>query len=138
MTRILFPGHGHYAQPEAMTWCEETGVDYVFGLAGAKPLSRKVGDTADAVRTERAIGNEDVVYGFAETRHRAGSWRKERRAVRPDRGHATRPRHPLYHQSDHDLLIPGEAAPLFRDDAAPYSGMMPPPDSEMIAPPITE
>jgi hypothetical protein len=36
------------------------------------------------------------------------------------------------------VLIPGEAAPLFRDDAAPRNGMMPPPDSEMIAPPITE
>jgi hypothetical protein len=45
-----------------------------------------------------------------------------------------------------DLLIPEEAAPLFRDNAAPLlrdnaaprNGMMPPPDSEMIAPPITE
>ena len=36
------------------------------------------------------------------------------------------------------LLIPEEAAPQFRDDAAPHNGMMPPPDSEMIAPPITE
>jgi len=36
------------------------------------------------------------------------------------------------------MLIPGEAAPQFRDDAAPCNGMMPPPDSEMIAPPITE
>ena len=31
-----------------------------------------------------------------------------------------------------------EAAPQFLDDAAPRNGMMPPPDSEMIAPPITE
>jgi hypothetical protein len=37
-----------------------------------------------------------------------------------------------------DVLILGEAAPLFRDNAAPCNGMMPPPDSEMIAPPITE
>ena len=37
-----------------------------------------------------------------------------------------------------DVLIPEEAAPQFRDDAAPRNGMMPPPDSEMIAPPITE
>jgi hypothetical protein len=81
MTRILFRGDGHYARPEAMTWCEENGVDYVFGLPGTKPLSRKVDETADAVRTERAIGDKDVVRGFAETRHRAGSWRKERRAV---------------------------------------------------------
>jgi hypothetical protein len=36
------------------------------------------------------------------------------------------------------LLIPEDAAPQFRDDAAPRNGMMPPPDSEMISPPITE
>ena len=39
---------------------------------------------------------------------------------------------------DIELLIPEEAAPQFLDDAAPRNGMMPPPDSEMIAPPITE
>ena len=33
------------------------------------------------------------------------------------------------------VLIPEEAAPQFRDDVAPRNGMMPPPDSEMIAPP---
>jgi hypothetical protein len=37
-----------------------------------------------------------------------------------------------------ELLIPEEAAPQFRDDVAPRNGMMPPPDSEMISPPITE
>ena len=36
------------------------------------------------------------------------------------------------------MLIPKEAAPQFLDDFAPHNGMMPPPDSEMIAPPITE
>jgi len=80
-TRILFRGDGHYARPEAMTWCEDNGVDYVFGLPGTKPLCQKVDETADAVRTERALDDKDVVRGFAETRHRAGSWRKERRAV---------------------------------------------------------
>jgi hypothetical protein len=39
---------------------------------------------------------------------------------------------------DARVLIPEEAAPQFLDDAAPRNGMMPPPDSEMIAPPITE
>ena len=80
-TRVLFRGDGHYARPEAMTWCEENDVDYVFGLPGTKPLSRKVDETADAVRTERAFGDKDVVRGFAETRQRAGSCGKERRAV---------------------------------------------------------
>src|SRR6201989_189637 len=80
-TRVLFRGDGHYARPEAMTWCEENDVDYVFGLPGTKPLSKKVDETADAVRTESAVGDKDVVRGYAETRHRAGSWHRERRAV---------------------------------------------------------
>ena len=80
-TRILFRGDGHYARPEAMTWCEDNDVDYVFGLPGTKPLSRKVDETADAVRTERAVADLDGVRGFGETRYRAGSWGKERRAV---------------------------------------------------------
>jgi hypothetical protein len=36
------------------------------------------------------------------------------------------------------MLIPEEAAPQFLDDAAPRNGMMPPPNSEMMSPPITE
>jgi hypothetical protein len=80
-TRVLFRGDGHYARPEAMTWCEDNDVDYVFGLPGTKPLSKKVDETADSIRTERAIADKDVVRGFAETRHRAGSWHRERRAV---------------------------------------------------------
>ena len=80
-TRILFRGDGHYARPEAMAWCEDHGVDYVFGLPGTKPLSKKVDETADAVRTERAIDDKDVTRGYAETRHRAKSWDRERRAI---------------------------------------------------------
>ena len=80
-TRILFRGDGHYARPEAMAWCEDHGVDYIFGLRGTKPLSKKVDETADAVRTERAIDDKDVVRGYAETRHRAKSWDRERRAI---------------------------------------------------------
>lgn len=80
-TRITFRGDGHYARPEAMAWCENNGVDYVFGLPGSKPLSKKVDETADFVRTERALFNKDVVRGYAETRHKAKSWDRERRAV---------------------------------------------------------
>ena len=80
-TRILLRGDSHYARPEAMEWCEANGVDFVFGLAGSKPLSAKVEATADAVRTERALTGNAVVRGYAETRHKAKSWTRERRAV---------------------------------------------------------
>jgi hypothetical protein len=80
-TRITFRGDGHYARPEAMAWCEDNGVDYVFGLPGTKPLSRKVDETADAIRTERAVSDKPVVRGYAETQHKAKSWHCERRVV---------------------------------------------------------
>jgi hypothetical protein len=80
-TRITFRGDGHYARPEAMAWCEDNGVDYIFGLPGSKPLSRKVDDAADVVRTERAVTGKPVVRNYAETRHRAKSWNRERRAI---------------------------------------------------------
>jgi hypothetical protein len=80
-TRILFRGDGHYARPEAMTWCEDNAIDYVFGLAGATPLSKKVDETADAVGVERALDDKTQVRGYAETRHKAKSWTRERRAV---------------------------------------------------------
>ena len=80
-TRLTIRGDGHYSRPEAMAWCEANGVSYVFGLSGSRPLSRKVDETADAVRTERAVADKDVVRGYAEIRHKAGSWSHERRAV---------------------------------------------------------
>jgi hypothetical protein len=80
-TRILLRGDSHYARPEAMDWCEANGVDYVFGLAGSRPLMAKIEAAADAVRTGRALDDCAVVRDSAETIHRAGSWSRERRAV---------------------------------------------------------
>jgi hypothetical protein len=80
-TRITFRGDGHYARPEAMTWCENNGIDYIFGLSGTKPLARKVDEVADDIRTRRAIENLAVLRGYTETRHKANSWDHERRTV---------------------------------------------------------
>src|SRR3954453_3160354 len=57
-----------------MTWCEDNGIDYIFGLSGTKPLARKVDEVADAIRTRRAIANLPVLRGYTETRHKAKSW----------------------------------------------------------------
>jgi hypothetical protein len=64
-----------------MTWCENNGIDYLFGLSGTKPLARKVDEVADDIRTRRAIANLPVLRGYAETRHPAQSWDRDRRAV---------------------------------------------------------
>ena len=80
-TRITFRGDGHYARPEAMTWCENNGIDYIFGLSGTKPLAKKADEIADDIRTRRAIENLPVLRGYTETRHKAQSWDRERRTV---------------------------------------------------------
>jgi len=79
--RILLRADSGFAREALMAWCESNGVNYVFGLPGTKPLSKKVDDAADAIRVQRAEESSDVVRGYAETRHKAKSWNKERRAV---------------------------------------------------------
>lgn len=78
--RITIRGDGHYGRPEVMDWCEVNGIDYVFGLPGNKVLDRLVDDAADDIRTRRALEKRPSLRGFAETRYRAKSWTRERRA----------------------------------------------------------
>ena len=77
----MFRGDGHYARPQAMTWHENNGIDYICGLAGINSLARKVDEVADDIRTRRAIDNLPSLRGYTETRHEAKSWDRERRTV---------------------------------------------------------
>jgi hypothetical protein len=45
-----FRGDGHYGREEAMTWCENYGIDYIFGLSGNVVLDRLVDAAADDIR----------------------------------------------------------------------------------------
>jgi len=64
-----------------MTWCENNGIDYIFGLSGTKPLARKVG--RGRRRHPHATRHRylPVLRGYTETRHKAKSWDRERRTV---------------------------------------------------------
>ena len=79
-TRITIRGDGHYGRPEVMQWCDQNGLDFIFGLSGNTVLDRAVDATADDIRTRRALDQKPCLRGFAETRYRAKSWDKERRA----------------------------------------------------------
>jgi Transposase DDE domain group 1 len=80
-THITIRGDGHYGRDEAMTWCENASIDYIFGLAGNVVLDRLVEPTADDIRVRRAESQAEVLRGFAETRYAAKSWNNERRVV---------------------------------------------------------
>ena len=64
-----------------MTWCENNGVDYIFGLSGNGVLHRLVEPIADDIRVRRAGSQAEALRGFAETRYSAKSWDQERRVV---------------------------------------------------------
>ena len=39
---ITIRGDSHYGRAEAMDWCEQNGVNYIFGLAPNKVLAEQV------------------------------------------------------------------------------------------------
>jgi hypothetical protein len=66
-TRITIRGDGDYGPPEVMEWCDENGIDFIFGLPGNAVLDRVVDETADDIRTRRALHQKPCLRGFAET-----------------------------------------------------------------------
>jgi hypothetical protein len=55
-THLTLRGDSHYGRPEVMAWCEQQGIDYVFGLSGNAVLHTAVEAAADDIRTRRAEG----------------------------------------------------------------------------------
>ena len=80
-TRICWRGDSHYARPEAMDWCEENGVDYIFGLAGNDVLGDHARDAADDLCVRRAEAGEEKSRAFAAFDYAAKSWAKPRRVI---------------------------------------------------------
>ena len=80
-TRLTFRGDSHYGRREAMGWCEDNGVDYIFGLAGNAALHALAYEVGDDLKVRRAETGADKVRGFASFDYAAGSWRRKRKVV---------------------------------------------------------
>jgi hypothetical protein len=80
-TQITFRGDSHYGRKEAMEWCEQNGVRYIFGLAPNKVLAEQIFPRLDECCVRRAIGQLDKVRDFTTTRYAAKSWSRLRRVV---------------------------------------------------------
>ncbi len=78
---ILVRGDSHYGRNEAMEWCEEHGVDYVFGFGGNAVLAAMMRADADAICVERAASGEEKLRAFAKFSYAAKSWKLPRRFV---------------------------------------------------------
>ncbi len=80
-TRITIRGDSHYGRREAMDWCEQHGIRYIFGLAPNAVLAAQVYTKTGAVCVRRAIGDLDVVRDYVATRYAAKSWPHPRRVA---------------------------------------------------------
>ena len=64
-----------------MAWCEENGVDYIFGLAGNRALHALAYEVADDLKARRAEAGADRMRAFAAFDYAARSWDRERRVI---------------------------------------------------------
>jgi len=80
-TIITIRGDGHDGRREAMQWCEQNTIQYVFGLSRNPTLDGLVYAKADEVRTRRAKGKLELVRDYTETLYAAKSWSQSRRVV---------------------------------------------------------
>ena len=80
-TCICWRGDSHYARSEAMDWCEENDVDYIFGLAGNDVLHTQIRSVADGLCVRRAETGEEKLRTWTEFCYAAKSWTKPRRVV---------------------------------------------------------
>ena len=81
-TQIVVRGDSHYGRHEAMEWCENHGIDYVFGFGGGNAVvDAMVRETADALCVERALSGKEKLRCYKKLRYGAKSWGCERRFV---------------------------------------------------------
>jgi hypothetical protein len=79
--RVTVRGDSHYGRHEAMEWCEENGVDYIFGFGGNAVLRAEVGAGADDLCVRRAESGAEKRRGWTELRYAAKGWKTTRRVV---------------------------------------------------------
>ena len=79
--QIVLRADSGFAREALMAWCEEHGVDYVFGLARNARLAERIG--ADLARAERDAGQSgETARRFADfSWSTLKSWSRERRVV---------------------------------------------------------
>jgi hypothetical protein len=81
-TVITIRGDSHYGRWEAMEWCEQNGVQYVFGLQKNKALDALVKAEAAAVDARWAAApGLAALRDYTETLYAAETWTSRRRVV---------------------------------------------------------
>jgi Transposase DDE domain group 1 len=78
---IVWRGDSHYSRTEALDWCDDNGVGYVFGLAGNSVLAQEVAGLSDHLRFWHALSDAPKSRCYKSFWHQAGSWSRPRRVI---------------------------------------------------------
>ena len=100
-TIITIRGDSHYGRKEAMDWCDDNGVKYIFGLGPNKTLAEQIFPKLDNVCVRRAIGQLDKVRDFADHPLCREILVPASPGRGADRGDPERGRHPLHRHQPH-------------------------------------
>jgi hypothetical protein len=80
-TRILLRADSGFARDDLMTWCEENGVDFLFGLQQNRRLNAEIKDELAKAEAKSRRSGKPARY-FKEFKWRTRrSWSRERRVV---------------------------------------------------------
>ena len=83
--RIVIRGDSGFCRNELMSWCEDRGVDYVFGLARNQRLRRIIGPQMwEATQQWGQTGKPARVFSefsYKTRKRKKGGWDRERRVV---------------------------------------------------------
>jgi Transposase DDE domain group 1 len=130
-TVITVRGDSHYGRPEAMEWCEQNVVQYVFGLAQNTVLEALVQAGIDVVNARWGATGAAVIRDYTETRYAAKSWSHPRRVVARIEATYQGPRYPLRRHQHRSLW---RAMALWQPQLRPRpSGQRPDPRREATA-----
>ena len=82
-TRLVLRADSGFARDGLMTWCEDNGVDFVFGLARNKRLEEMIALDSELVRKVSLEERDGApTRAYRELRYRTqDSWSRERRVV---------------------------------------------------------
>ena len=85
---IVWRGDSHYGRAEAMAWCDDNSVGYIFGFAGNSVLDARVTEAADHLRFWHAwsaagnrAGDAPKLRCYKALEYQAGSWSAPRRVI---------------------------------------------------------
>jgi hypothetical protein len=83
--RIILRGDSGFCRDELMSWCEDNGIDFVFGMARNQRLRKIIGaQLHEATQQWQQTGRPARVFAEFEYRTRKrkrGGWKRERRVI---------------------------------------------------------